>query len=155
MAQLELEVKGAKDVRMRFRKLKEGLDDLDKPLRESIPFLRAFVAANYESEGASSGAPWAPLSGPYAAWKARHYPGRPILVATGEMKARTLSVDAWKIEGNRLIFDPDSDIWLYHQEGTRYIARRPILRLTAPQEQAIKEVWEGWLNFLRAASGLS
>lgn len=42
----------------------------------------------FASEGRGT---WAPLSKEYAAWKARHYPGRPILVATGELRAAATS----------------------------------------------------------------
>ncbi len=43
------------------------------------------IMRNFEAEGRPDR--WAPLSPKYKAWKENHYPGRPILVLTGEMKA--------------------------------------------------------------------
>ncbi|HID08258.1 MAG TPA: hypothetical protein EYP10_14050 [Armatimonadetes bacterium] len=41
----------------------------------------------FASRGAILGASWAPLSPRYAKWKARHYPGRPIMVRSGRLFA--------------------------------------------------------------------
>ncbi|KPV42020.1 phage virion morphogenesis protein [Alicyclobacillus ferrooxydans] len=40
-----------------------------------------------EQTFASEGPGWRPLSSKYKAWKERHYPGMPILVRTGALKA--------------------------------------------------------------------
>ncbi len=42
------------------------------------------IMRNFDAEGRPS---WPRLSPRYAAWKEAHYPGRPILVLTGDMKA--------------------------------------------------------------------
>lgn len=39
----------------------------------------------FGTEGARSGQPWAPLSPTYAAWKEKHFPGRPILRLSGAL----------------------------------------------------------------------
>jgi len=45
------------------------------------------VAKNIESGGDWSGRSFPPLSAGYAAFKARHFPGRPILVQSGALRA--------------------------------------------------------------------
>lgn len=48
---------------------------------------RAHMASVFDSEGgATKSGQWPPLSSAYAKWKARHYPGRPILVRTGTLR---------------------------------------------------------------------
>lgn len=50
--------------------------------------------AGTDAEG-NPNPPWAPLSARYAAWKARKYPGKGILEATGELReAATLVLGA-------------------------------------------------------------
>ncbi len=48
----------------------------------------SFVRAErrqFRTEGAYGSGGWAPLSEGYAAWKAQHYPGQPILQRTGDL----------------------------------------------------------------------
>lgn len=42
----------------------------------------------FDTVGARSGRPWAPLSPRYEAWKQRHFPGMPILQLTGMMRGQ-------------------------------------------------------------------
>ena len=44
------------------------------------------IGQAFESKGQSIGTRWKPLSPSYAAWKGRHFPGRPLLVLRGPMK---------------------------------------------------------------------
>lgn len=54
-------------------------------LAYAAPRLSADVRDNVEQQGAPSGG-WAPLSPSYAAWKAKHYPNRGLLVRTERLK---------------------------------------------------------------------
>jgi phage gpG-like protein len=63
-------------------------------IRDWRPFWRDYAAPkffadvqrNFETQGAYVGG-WQPLSTRYAAWKAKHFPGKPILVRRGALKA--------------------------------------------------------------------
>ena len=44
------------------------------------------IGQAFETKGQSIGTKWKPLSPSYAAWKGRHFPGRPLLVLRGPMK---------------------------------------------------------------------
>ncbi|MEO8483330.1 MAG: hypothetical protein ABI634_14045 [Acidobacteriota bacterium] len=67
-------------------RLRGSLEDLtDFWRRYAAPKLYRDIADNFDSEGGGVGG-WAPLSEDYAAWKAKHFPGRPILVRTGALK---------------------------------------------------------------------
>lgn len=73
---------------------------------------------------------WPALSPRYAAWKARRFPGRGILVLTGDL------VDSLTTEGSRGIFAVTPKGFTYgstlpyfpaHQQGTRNMPRRRAL----------------------------
>lgn len=92
-------LEGEEAFRAKLRKLLASLD-FRKPVgsRPSL-WTRIHVAfgtaerEQFDSRGAkgSRGA-WAPLSPRYVAWKNLHYPGRPLMVATGAMRASLLGV---------------------------------------------------------------
>jgi len=53
-----------------------------------VGVLEAGVARQFETQGSGPEmGSWAPLSQSYAAWKAKHYPGAPILVRKGKLRA--------------------------------------------------------------------
>lgn len=83
----------------------------------------------FRTEGRASSAGWAPLSPNYAAWKARHYPGEPILQREHDL-VRSLTERPFGVER----IEPDA-MWLgsdvfygkFHQHGTpRMPRRRPV-----------------------------
>lgn len=84
-------------------------------------------ARQFASEGEWGSGGWPPLSPPYAAWKAAHYPGMPILQRTGTL-ARSLT------EGPAVRVLEPHDMWIgsdvaygaYHQQGDGVPRRRPV-----------------------------
>lgn len=108
-----------------------GLEDRAEDVSEAWEaiadrFLGA-EARQFSSEGGYGSAGWSPLSPRYAAWKARHYPGAPILVRTGELR-RTLT------EGPEVRVIAPHDAWIgsavpygrFHQAGDGVPRRRPV-----------------------------
>lgn len=82
----------------------------------------------FAGEGTFSGG-WAPLSPAYAAWKARHYPGKPILERTGELKRdlteRPLAIEV--LEPGFLLLGTAREYGEFHQRGAGDLPqRRPI-----------------------------
>jgi phage gpG-like protein len=115
------------------------LDDSIKDFREVWPEIRMYwVRANvehFESEGARGGQKWQPLSANYAKWKAKKYPGKPILVRTGRL-FRSLTLGGF---GTDIINDEQPrSLTLgtavpyakYHQRGTSRLAQRPVFAPT-------------------------
>lgn len=92
-------------------------------IRYASPKLYRDIEGNFDNEGKDAGG-WEPLSKPYAAWKAKHYPGRKMLVRTGAMK-QSLTFDGEKPgpEGlfeasrNALVFGTRIKYAQYHQRG--------------------------------------
>ena len=74
------------------------LDDLGREIADFRGWAGALATEFYstereafDTEGASIGAPWAPLSPKYQAWKERRYPGRSILELEGDGLAASLT----------------------------------------------------------------
>lgn len=81
----------------------------------------------FQSEGAYGSGRWAPLSPKYAAWKARHWPGRGILVRTGELVASlTQGPQVRVITPSQMAVGSAVDHGKYHQRGQGVPRRRPV-----------------------------
>lgn len=83
----------------------------------------------FRTEGQHASGGWAPLSADYAAWKARHYPGKPILERTGDLKRslteRPFGVEV--LEPGFMLVGSAVPYGEYHQQGTpRMPRRRPV-----------------------------
>lgn len=122
-----------------FRSLNESLRDF----REAWPeihmyFLRANVE-HFESQGARGGQTWKPLSEAYGKWKAKKYPGKPILVRTERLK-RSLTLggsapdQVAEFKPMMAIFGTAVPYAKYHHRGTARLAQR---RVFAPTQRDI------------------
>ena len=122
-------------------------DDLREPLRDVGAELIGAVSRQFASEGASElGTRWQPLSPAYAAWKQANYPGRPMLVRTGEM--RSAAVDARRaltITPRRLTYTVDSDYAIHHHRGEGVPSRRFVV-LSTVTRRSIDRVFASWLQ---------
>ena len=110
------------------------LKDLSEPLDE---YGRYLVEKHIPRQFAKRGTPkrWATLSAKYAAWKAKYFPGRPLLVLSGRMKAgfrwkgkkRSMQIINRVAAGQRGNKTPR---WQWHQHGTSQMPARPMLQVT-------------------------
>lgn len=119
---INLNVAGEQQVARTFQIAEELSRDLSEPLEELMDQLLELVRAQFDTEGAAAGGPWQPLSDEYAKWKEAHFPGRPILVRTGEMKAAMLDEqEAVHVGPDMAVYAPVSRIAGYHQAGADWI----------------------------------
>lgn len=92
----------------------------------------------FASEGATGSGGWKPLSPAYAERKAREFPGRPILTATGEMRGSLESrggmLSHFRLEKRRLELGTLLDRATYHQEGAGNLPQRKVIELTDRQK---------------------
>jgi phage gpG-like protein len=83
----------------------------------------------FAQEGRYTGAAWSPLSPPYARWKAKNYPGKPILQRTGKlmesMTQRPFGID--EITDKSMTIGTDVPYAQYHQRGTEHMPARPLI----------------------------
>jgi hypothetical protein len=132
-----------KDIGLRMQDIKPVLDRYgDYIVNEHIP--RQFAAQGTPRR-------WRGLKEPYKSWKARHYPGRPILVRTGRMRRgfrwearpRSLRIINRVMAGQRGRGRPR---WHYHQEGTSKMVARPMLQFTDADRDKLHEFAEEHLR---------
>lgn len=86
-----------------------------------------WMSAQFETEGAFSGRPWAPLAQSTQAYKAQNYPGKPILVQTGELKKAATTPKQTHAGATELELTVDSEIAGFHQTGNDRLPARPII----------------------------
>lgn len=95
----------------------------------------SFVRAErrqFASEGGYASGGWAPLSPRYAAWKAHHYPGKPILRRTDDLwrSLTTAGGPAIRVITDRqMILGSDVEYGKYHQRGGPNLPRRRPIEL--------------------------
>lgn len=91
----------------------------------------------FATEGRYASGGWPALSPKYAAWKARHYPGKPILEREGHLKAslteRPFGVEA--IEPGYMVLGSDVSYGAYHQKGSGRLPQRRPVELTEAQRR--------------------
>lgn len=122
-------------------------DDASPAFRAIADAFAAFERRQFESEGvAGTGSPWAPLSPRYAAWKARRYPGQPILVATGALRRslteRPLGVE--RIGSDYAELGSEVAYGRFHQQGDGVPQRRPV-DLPESERRDMVKVLQRWI----------
>jgi phage gpG-like protein len=109
-----------------------------RPAWEAIADRFAHVERRqFATEGRASSGGWAPLSPRYGAWKARNYPGRPILERDGDLK-ESLTRRPFGVElilEDRMVIGSSVKYGAYHQRGDGVPRRRPI-ELTEAERKA-------------------
>lgn len=136
----------------------QGLEDVTGDWEPAFQLMADDYAATqgdvFDAQGGHEGlSPWAPLSPAYQEWKDQHFPGKPILELTGRLRAAMTLAGTGRvlqISERELVIGADirvgkSGQWnlaALHQQGTRRMPSRPVLRLTEPQ----KRRWVGFLH---------
>lgn len=106
----------------------------------------SFVAAErrqFASLGAYGGAPWPALSPKYAAWKARRYPGKPILRRTDELFTSLTQGPAVRvIAHDRLVLGSDDEKGAHHARGGGNLPKRDPIGIP----EALRREWMSILH---------
>lgn len=85
VARITLEIEGYERVDVGLSRFAQAIQDF-RPFWRTVaaPWFFAAIVENFATEGRPVGG-WRPLSPRYAAWKARHYPGKTILRRTDRL----------------------------------------------------------------------
>ena len=75
-----------------------SMDDWSAAWRDVIKLFRHHEGRHFRTEGKSTGKVWDDLSPPYAAWKEKRFPGRPILVLRGTLRGALVKGGLGSIE---------------------------------------------------------
>lgn len=151
---VRFEVEGEQQLVRGFQLMEAESRDLSDPLEETGELVIDHVGRQFDSRGQGR---WKPLDPAYAAWKRRHFPGQPILVRTGAMRAAALDPYAAHTTPSRMTYTVRSDVAGYHQGGGdegNNPPRRKLVDLTAAERRGVDRIFSAWLNRLRRGAGL-
>jgi phage gpG-like protein len=146
--EFKLEPPGEQPLRRAFV-LYKRIDDLTPAWQRMIPALQDYIARRITSGGTLHNLPpFAPLSPRYARYKAKRYPGAPILVRTGRLfRSLTANTDDTiaDIQPDHLTFGTRVPYALYHQLGTRKMPARPPIKLSKPIQTQLLTILRNYL----------
>jgi phage gpG-like protein len=144
MANISFELLGKEKVVSILTSLKSRVKNLSPAFRSISDNFRETEKKTFDNQG--RGKSWMPLSSTYAAWKAKHYPGRPIMVLTGDLKRSLTSRDANHIERIRhqdMEIGTSDKKGIWHQKGTSKMPARKLISPTASDKME-------WVNIIRS-----
>jgi phage gpG-like protein len=84
---IKITIQGSDKVKKELNKIMSRLSDFSSDFQAmGVDLVRFYSTIPFVSRGSVYGGYWTPLNKAYEAWKAKKYPGRPILVRTGKMQ---------------------------------------------------------------------
>jgi len=86
MVGMSFEFEGDVQLGRALSRFENAVVNLQPFFTQTATFLETSVGKQFSSQGGRTGG-WAPLSPSYAAWKAVNFPGAPLMVATGALRA--------------------------------------------------------------------
>lgn len=105
------------DAEKRLEGLAARAEDLQVPLTHIGVRLKKDFAEQFSTQGGYAydwpelgAGPWKLLTDAYRVWKEKHYPGRPILVATGMMKDKSVLGGGMTVTRRNLFYTPANAI---------------------------------------------
>ena len=122
MIQLDFELKSQK-ARARFAKLSKSLKDLRPVWNQFIPQYKELINTNFDAKGkVMEGKRWKPLTKPYLKWKQSNFPGKSLLVLTGNLKEKALNFKS-KASKNSLTLSVPGKPYLFHVQHRQKYGR--------------------------------
>lgn len=150
---------GARGINLRFDfygdvQVDRTLNGLAVRVRDASPAFDAMgdrlaraEERQFSSQGGYGSGGWPALSPAYGAWKARHYPGKPILERTGLLREsltqRPFGID--ENTGTTAVFGSGVHYGAFHQHGGGHLPRRRPLELPEDERRAWGKVMQRWL----------
>lgn len=160
-----VDVSGDKQLSRAFEATSREAEDLSEPLGEFGRYMLVQIGEQFRTEGAHGGTPWQRLNRAYEVWKDEAFPGRPMLVRTGRMRAEALSPEAVHVGPRRLVYELDEaagasysgpgdtadrgEVALIHQQGRGQQPARPIVQLNQVARRQLDRYFASWLNAVR------
>jgi len=143
MAKITFEILGKKKIVTILSRIKTRVKNLSPAFRNIANSFRDIEKKTFEGQGRPVG--WKPLDPKYAAWKAKNYPGKPIMVLTGDLKKSLTSKGGDHVEiisPHELEIGTRDKLGLFHQKGA---GRLPVRKNISPTPRDMTE----WVNITR------
>lgn len=139
MLSVRVEIKGDKRAIAQLRKMINEFNDWKPELRAVGDYLvRFYQDPVFETEGGIFGARWQALSSAYQIRKAVTYPGRGILEASGDLRRSYTT----RVHANLLELINEDSKAIYHQEGTRRMPARVIIKVDDARKDEIVNIFK-------------
>jgi len=163
MLDVRLRILGDEQYARRFDVLARDAGDLKDPLQRVRDLLVRTTGENFQTEGTRGTGGWQPLSPAYAAWKESAFPGRPMLVRTGDMRSAFLTQGTRELTSERLLWGVDTQTGrdghpiaeraAAHQTGSG-VPERKIVALTRQDRREVDRIFVEWFADVRRRVGL-
>ncbi len=146
----------AHEMERRLKQFELLLSDLRSLWPSVVPIFIRWLSEQFSTEGAWGGDPWAPLAPSTVAFKQKHFPGRGILYASGDLR-RAASRPKRTATPRTLTLSIEDDKAGYHQEGTSRMPARPIIpaRLPMSAQRDLDHAAEEYVSDLVRRLGLA
>lgn len=126
MVRLQLSFAGENQVDRQLARFSDRAADASPAFEAIADQVAAQLLRNFSTQGRHASGGWSPLSPRYARWKAKRYPGAPILVRTGKMRReltrRPFGVE--RIGAQSMEVGTNLARAGYHQRGGGHLPRR-------------------------------
>lgn len=157
MLNIQFEIDGAVGFDRSFSRFGNELANFAPIWRDLLPVLRQTMLEQFQGKGVGPDGAWKPLTEKYARWKAKKYPGMPILQRTGDtFRALTTATgnSIVVIGQTSMIFGVALPYPIYHQRGGKNLPRRPIFDLNESQKTRISKAVQARLVKIGDDAGL-
>jgi len=149
MIQMHISLTGVKEFEGNLDRIHNVVRSFEPELRDIGEWYMDFIQNDvFETEGGVIGENWASLDPKYAAEKAKNYPGRGVLEASGKMRT------SWKLytTSHYALIENETDYAVYHQEGTSRLPQRMFVKLDQDRQDTIVDMFkEGILKRIQNA----
>lgn len=140
MFEFSFEVSGDIQVKRLFSRFGNKINDLVPALKNIRKRYYDVEKKQFASQGGFGSGGWEALSETYRVRKAKLYPGKGILEASGDMK-RSLTVPGSYgnvdiLEHDSLVLGTNLDYPVYHQHGTGHMPKRKPIELPEAEKRA-------------------
>jgi hypothetical protein len=127
----DVHLTGDEAFQAKLEKVSALLADMRLFMPYLVPVFIGWMRSAFESQGAWSGTPWAPLSPAYAAEKSHSHPGRSILIREGGLR-QAASRPRREVTPRTLTLWIDDETAVWHQDGTSHMPARPLVPSPLP-----------------------
>lgn len=149
MATITFGSSGFEPFTLALDRFRDNVADAEPALRAMAEYqVKTVNARQFREEGTAETGSWAPLSPPYARWKATRRPGRKILVFDGDLKA-SMTVPGegvFEVTHDQFIVGTDIEYAKYHQQGTPQMPARRLLGAPRKRDtQLMAKMLQRWI----------
>ena len=155
MVEISIQTIGTENFVRGFNRYVEEIQDFSEVYEELYMDFTSLEMHQFDTQGSRGGQGWQALSPNYARWKARHHPGKPILVLSGQMRAALTEPGSRGAE--KTIRGRDKyarfgvkesgnigKIASFHQFGTRRMPVRKVIDLTEQDKNRWAKSIQSW-----------